>query len=104
MPGGEPLCSAADLHVGSRRLPGITLAVSLAQSVGRVGVVGTRRERPGIMANRGLFPGAACCLPIELPHDKAAPLQAFPALPAFPYFRTFFAASTTSCSSSAGIS
>ena len=24
----------------------------------------------------GLFPGAACCQPIELPHDKAAPLQA----------------------------
>jgi hypothetical protein len=24
----------------------------------------------------GLFPGAACCQPIELPHYKAAPLQA----------------------------
>jgi hypothetical protein len=41
----------------------------LKTSVGSICVVGIKRECPGMMANRGPFSGAACCTPIELPHD-----------------------------------
>jgi hypothetical protein len=65
-------------------------------------VAGGECKHRGKMANRGSFPGAACCLPTELLYYKAAPLQGNGGV-SF-YLRAFFAASITFCSSSAGSS
>jgi hypothetical protein len=37
----------------------------------------TEHKTPGNVANPGKLTGAACCIPVELPTYKAAPLQAW---------------------------
>jgi len=48
----------------------------LCSSIGHALVDPFETEAAHEKVHAGLFPGAACCHPIELQHYKAAPLQA----------------------------